>query len=317
MSDNRVIDISDSRDNNIKGECVATIGFFDGVHRGHRFLIDQVRSLAEKKGLASAVVTFLEHPLSVLRPDAKPTLLTPGLEKTTLLRASGVDIVALCKFDKRFSETPPYEFMKTYLRDRLHVSHLIIGYDHHFGHDRTKGFDDYAEYGKELGISVVKSEEYRDGDTGKIASSTIRTALLSGNTSAAETMLGYPYFICGTIVNGFHIGRQIGYPTANIRPDSESKLIPGNGAYAVRAQVNGSQYSGMMNIGTRPTIGNGTQRSIEVHLLDYSGDLYSEHVKIEFVDKLRDERKFDSVELLRKQLRKDETACRELFMRKD
>lgn len=309
----KVIDLSEvlelSKDES-KG-CVATIGFFDGVHRGHRFLIRQVTDLAKRNGQTSLLVTFPSHPMKVIRPEFVPALLTPGDEKFRMLRNTGIDKIALCEFTKSLSCMSARDFMERILLSELNVKTLVIGYDHHFGHDRTKGFDDYVAYGKELGISVVKNEEYKIDGFGKIASSSVRRALQNGDVELANSLLGYSYYIEGSVVNGFHVGRQIGFPTANIQPDYEEKLIPKDGVYVVRVTIGDeNQYIGMMNIGRRPTLDNGKQRTIEVHLLDFNGNIYSEHIKVEFMKWLREEHKFGDLETLREQLSCDEAECR-------
>lgn len=282
--------------------CVATIGSFDGVHQGHQFVVSQVMEQAQKRGLASLVVTFPNHPLKVLRPDFKPQLLTLADEKTELLKKTGVDSIALLEFTKELSMLSAREFMQKILKEQLNVEVLIIGYDNHFGHDR-KTFIDYVEYGKELGIEVIQNKEL-PADF-KASSTVVRNALNEGNIDIANKVLGYSYYIKGKVVNGFHVGRKIGFPTANVETDPD-KLIPANGVYCVKALG----HIGMMNIGYRPTMDNGPQKSLEVHLLDFEGDLYGDEIKIEFIKFLRPERKFDNIEELIKQLEEDEKECR-------
>lgn len=282
--------------------CVATIGSFDGVHQGHQFVVTQVIEQARKRGLASMVVTFPNHPLKVLRPDFKPQLLTLADEKTELLKKTGVDSIALLEFTKELSMLSAREFMQKILKEQLNVEVLIIGYDNHFGHDR-KTFTDYVEYGKELGIEVIQNKEL-PADF-KASSTVVRNALNEGNIDIANKVLGYSYYIKGKVVNGFHVGRKIGFPTANVETDPD-KLIPANGVYCVKALG----HIGMMNIGYRPTLDNGPQKSLEVHLLDFEGDLYGDEIKIEFIKFLRPERKFDNIEELIKQLEEDEKECR-------
>lgn len=281
--------------------CVATIGSFDGVHIGHRYLIGQVIRLAEESGLASMVVTFPNHPVKVLHPDYQPKLLSLADDKVQLLRTTGVDLISLVEFTRELSMLSAREFMQKVLKERFNVRVLVIGYDNHFGHDR-KSFPDLLEYGKEMGIKVVQSEELPSEL--KASSTIVREALQRGDIDAATAVLGHPYTIKGKVVNGFHVGTKIGFPTANIcvHPD---KLLPMYGAYCVRALG----HIGMMNIGYRPTLDNGPQRSIEVHLLDFDRDIYGEEIEIEFVKFLRGERKFGSVEELRLQLKKDENEC--------
>jgi len=284
--------------------CVATIGSFDGVHLGHQYVIRQLLQHARQKELSSTIVTFTNHPLKVLRPEFSTQLLTLSDEKECMLRASGVDHVVMLPFTHELSLLSAREFMDQILRQQLGVKVLLIGYDNHFGHDR-KSFNDYVEYGRELGIEVLHNEALTTQlDTP--SSSVIRLALKSGNIRQANANLGYTYNIKGRVVNGFHIGTRIGYPTANIEVDPD-KLIPKDGVYCVRAL----EHIGMMNIGHRPTLANGEHRSLEVHLLDFGGNLYGSEMKIEFVDYLRDEQKFASIDDLKRQLALDEAKCRQ------
>lgn len=285
-----------------KTSSVCTIGSFDGVHQGHRFVVSQVMEQAKERGLTSLVVTFSNHPLKVLRPDFRPQLLTLEDEKVELLKETGVDGIALLEFTKELSQLSAREFMQKILKEQLNAKVLIIGYDNHFGHDH-KTFDDYVEYGKELGIEVIKNTELPSDF--KASSTAVRNALNQGDILAANEILGYPYYIKGKVVNGFHIGRKIGFPTANIEVPSD-KLIPMDGVYCVKAL----DHIGMMNIGYRPTLDNGPQRSLEVHLLDFDGNLYGDEIKIEFLKFLRGEKKFDSIEQLQQQLKQDEKECR-------
>lgn len=283
--------------------CVATIGSFDGVHRGHQFIISQLKEQARNRGLASMVVTFANHPLKVLRPDARVELLTLSDEKECRLKALEVDRVVMLPFTKDLSMLSAYDFMDQVLSRQLGVKVLLIGYDNHFGHDR-KSFDDYVEYGRQLGIEVIKAEPLTT-PTGTPSSSVVRQALKEGRILQANEGLGYTYCIKGKVVNGFHIGTKLGFPTANIEVDAD-KLIPKDGVYCVRA----IGHIGMMNIGHRPTLDNGPQKSLEVHLLDFDGNLYDTDMQIEFLEYVRDEQKFDSVEELKRQLMHDEEFCR-------
>ena len=281
---------------------VATIGSFDGVHQGHMFMVRQVMEQAKMRGLASLVVTFSNHPLKVLRPDFQPQLLTLAEEKTDLLQQTGVDSIAVLEFTEELSQLSALEFMQKILKQQLNVEVLIIGYDNHFGHDH-KSFADYVEYGKKLGITVLQNTELQVNF--KASSTVVRNALNEGDIITANKVLGYSYYIKGKVISGFHVGRKIGFPTANIEVDVD-KLIPKNGVYCVKAL----DHIGMMNIGYRPTLDNGPQRSLEVHLLDFDGNLYGDEIKIEFLHFLREERKFDSIDLLKQQLHHDEIECR-------
>lgn len=290
--------------------CVATIGSFDGVHRGHRFVIGQVVSQAREEGLEAVVVTFANHPLQVLREGFMPQMLLTTEEKIEMLRKTGVDKVVVLEFTRELSRLSAREFMRDVLAKKVGARRLLVGYDNHFGHD-GKGLEDYVEYGKELGIEVREIEAFSPADGGVALSSTaIRNALLTGEIERANALLGYSYFIEGLVVKGFQNGRQLGYPTANLRVE-ELKLVPENGVYLVRNEMG----FGMLNIGTRPTLHNGKERSIEVHLFDFHGDLYGKALKIEILHHLRREREFGSLEELKWQLAEDEQRCREMVAR--
>ena len=286
---------------------VATIGFFDGVHLGHRHLINQVKMAASLNGWCSSIITFPVHPRQVVQSSYQPSLLSSPEEKIELLNATGIDNCIVLPFTRELSLFTAREFMQL-LYDKYKVRMLIIGYDHRFGHNRTETFDDYCRYGRELGIHIMQATAYTQ-EQDNVSSSAIRRALLSGEISTATKYLGYNYFIQGTIVGGYQVGRKIGFPTANLQVDFSNKLIPAIGVYAVCVTVNGQNYKGMLNIGHRPTINNGTDLSIEVHILDFEGDIYNQPMRIEFVDFLRPEAKFQSVDELVLQIQKDKNAA--------
>ena len=286
---------------------VATIGFFDGVHLGHRHLINQVKMAASLNGWCSSIITFPVHPRQVIQSDYQPSLLSSPEEKIELLASTGIDNCILLPFTRELSQLTAWEFMQL-LYDQYKVRMLVIGYDHRFGHNRAETFEDYCRYGRELGIHIMQATAYTQ-EQDKVSSSVIRRALLSGEVSTATKYLGYPYFMQGTIVSGYQVGRKIGFPTANLQVDFPNKLIPAIGVYAVRVSVNGQSYRGMLNIGHRPTLNNGTDLSIEVHILDFEGDIYHQAMRIEFVDFLRPEAKFHSVDELVLQIQKDKEAA--------
>lgn len=295
--------------------CVAAVGGFDGVHGGHRYLLEMVVRMARERGLEAVAVTFAQHPLKVVGNGCCPALLTTASEKERMLLGCGADRVVMLDFTREMSLMSAREFMQRVLRDELGVEVLVMGYDHRFGHDRDAKFDDYVGWGDELGIEVVRGVEWCGDDEGcRFSSSEARRLLLDGDVEGANRILGYEYGVDGVVVGGFRVGRTLGFPTANIEVDSEDKLIPLSGVYAVRLTVldGGARYRGMLNIGTRPTLNNGDRRSIEVHALDFSGDIYSAQVRVEFMKRLRDERRFESVDELRLQLAKDEQAVRAL-----
>ena len=291
---------------------VATIGFFDGVHRGHRFLIRQLMEDAERKGLESTVITFDRHPRQVLQADYQPQLLTTFDEKQVMLSKTGVDNMAVLSFDAQMARLSAREFMERVLSGLLNVKKLYIGYDHRFGHNREEGFEDYVRYGRELGIEVVQSEAYELNGV-SVSSSVIRSFLQEGEVEMAERCLGYPYILLGKVSPGVQEGRKLGFPTANLVVDS-CKLIPAAGAYAVSARLENSTTTrpAMMNIGTRPTFGENAQ-TLEVHILDYNGNLYGERLAVGFVRRLREEHKFRSPEELARQLQQDAEKVREVM----
>ena len=291
---------------------VATIGFFDGVHAGHRYLIQQVKEIAAAKGLRSALVTFPVHPRKVMNTNYRPELLTTPEEKISLLADIGVDYCLMLDFTPEVSRLTAREFMTQLLKERYQVKYLVIGYDHRFGHDRTDGFEQYVVYGTECGIEVLKASPYDEGNTA-VSSSEIRKLLQAGNVAEAAYLLTYPYQLLGHIVSGYKVGRTLGFPTANIRVDEPFKVIPGIGVYAVWVEVEGKRYKGMLYIGDRPTLNNGKDISMEVNILDFSGDIYNDSIRVSFVQYVRGDIKFDSLEELKAQLEKDRCTVNNLL----
>ena len=282
---------------------VATIGFFDGVHLGHRYLIQQVKMAGAQNGWCSSIITFPTHPRQVIQSDYQPQLLSSPEEKIELLASTGIDNCILLPFTQELSRLTAREFMQL-LYDNYKVRMLVIGYDHRFGHNRAETFEDYCRYGQEMGIHIMQATAYTQ-EQDKVSSSAIRRALLSGDISASTKYLGYNYFLEGTVVGGYQVGRKIGFPTANLRVDFSNKLIPSVGVYTVLVHVAGKQWKGILNIGHRPTLNNGTDLSIEVHILDFEGDIYHQKIRIEFIQFLRSEMKFDSIDELVLQIQKD------------
>lgn len=296
-----------------QGYCAA-IGFFDGVHRGHLYLIDQIKAEAARRGLQPIVVTFEEHPrLALSHTHYWPELLTTNAEKLHLLEASGLAGCAMLHFDQRMSMLTSRDFMELVLRDELGVKCLLIGYDHHFGSDLSSGYKEYVKYGRELGIEVLRERPF-DADDLRVSSSATRRFLTGGNVEMARACLGRPYLLEGKVVEGHHAGSLMGFPTANLRPDCEEQLVPGRGVYAVRAYVEGFSYMAMVNIGWRPTLDNGSDQTIEAHLLDYTGDsLYGQQLKLYFYRRVRDEQRFNSIEDLQRQLAIDADTVRQML----
>ena len=282
----------------------ATIGFFDGVHRGHQYLISGLVDMAHASGLESLVITFGKHPRQVVHADYVPQLLTPADEKLRLLRQTGADRIEVLPFDMDMARLSARDFMQQVLHDRLGVACLMTGYDNRFGHNRAEGFDDYVCYGREMGMDVVQNTPI-DIDRLRVSSSLIRRLLAEGDVVEAERCLGRAYAIEGTVAHGFREGRKLGFPTANIVPLCTEQLIPQTGVYAVRVSIEGGEWmKAMMNIGTNPTFQR-HQLTLEAHIIGFSGDIYGRRLRVEFVRRLRDERRFDSVEQLKIQLKKD------------
>lgn len=294
-------------------ELVATIGFFDGVHRGHRFLIDRVIEEAQRSGMSSAVITFDRHPREVLQTDYQPDLLSTLDEKLLLLSKTHVDNTVVLHFDASLAALTAHDFMRDVLQGQLKVRKLIIGYDNRFGHNRSEGFDDYVRYGKELGIEVIRADAFLPDDV-RVSSSVIRTCLREGRVEEANRLLGYDYTIESRIVSGYQNGRKMGFPTANLDVTRCQQLLPASGVYAVLVRLKDSVgwKRGMMNIGHRPTF-NGTTTSMEVNLFNFSGDLYGQELFVSFISKIRDERKFDSIDALAEQLQHDKVQINKLF----
>lgn len=292
---------------------VATIGFFDGVHRGHQFLIKQVCDEAKASGMESAVITFDEHPRKVLHQDYQPRLLSTLEEKLILLSRTGIDNAVVLHFDREMAGLSAHDFMEKVLRDRLNVKKLIIGYDNRFGHNRAEGFDDYVRMGHEMGIEVIQSQAF-SLDGVNVSSSYIRKLIEKGELELANKCLGYPYAIYGKVVSGYQEGRKLGFPTANLDLSGSGQLVPANGVYGVKVRLQDSmQYRrGMMNIGTRPTF-NGKNLSIEAYIFDFSGDIYGQTLVAAFIHRIRDEHKFDNAEELAEQMRNDAKIIEEQF----
>ena len=292
----------------------ATIGFFDGVHLGHRFLIAQVCREARARGLASLVVTFPEPPRAVLCPGFRPELLATPQEKLSLLEQTGVEYCALLPFTRQLASLSAHQFMQL-LKERFSIRLLVVGYDHRFGHDRVEGFDDYVRHGHELGIDVLPAEAYRlpgweDGDVPPtVSSSLIRRLLVEGDVERAATCLGYRYSLGGTVAGGRRIGRELGFPTANLAlPET---LLPPAGVYASLLEADGRRYAAVTNIGNNPTFG-GQNVGVETFVLDAADDmdLYGKQVRVRFVEQLRREKRFSGPEELAAQIARDVEQAR-------
>lgn len=301
-------------ENNITQEqpCVATIGFFDGVHKGHSYLMEQLKSMANEHGMASAVITFDKHPRQVLCPDTPTEILSTLDEKIVALSKTGIDICVIVPFTRKLAAMSAFDFMNRTLKP-LNVKMLLTGYDNRFGHDRSENFDNYTDYGKQIGIQVMAAKpfEYK-GNT--VSSSLIRRMIGLGDIETANIYLGRPYTMTGIVVEGFHIGRSMRFPTANIEVEDNSKQIPKPGVYAVKVRLsNAMEYKhGMMNIGNRPTF-NGSRITIEVNIFNCRERLYGETVTVAVCHRLRDEMKFTDKAALKEQLKADAKEAKALL----
>lgn len=297
-----------------KNPQVATIGFFDGVHRGHRYLIDQMITVAKEAGMESTIITFDRHPRQVIHSDYLPQMLSTFEEKKALLENTTADHIEVLSFDEQLATLSAHDFMKQVLHEHFNVCKLVIGYDNRFGHNRSEGFEDYVRYGQELGIEVIQAMPFCEPNKEAISSSYIRACLLVGNVWGANEALGYAYSLTGRVTDGFHEGRKIGFPTANLNTDGIGKLVPAPGVYAVHVQLENEQHLrlAMMNIGTRPTF-DGHSQTLEVHIFDFDGDLYGQQLRVVFDRRIRNEMKFSSPQELARQLEKDKEEVKRIY----
>jgi len=286
---------------------ILTLGTFDGVHKGHRKILEKLTKNTKNEQTESLVLTFFPHPRMVLKGQSDVKLLNTISEKIDLLENLGVQNLVIHPFDEAFSKLTAEEFVKTVLVDRFHIQKIIIGHDHRFGRNRTANIDDLLAFGKQYDFEVeqISVQEIK---AVSISSTKIRKALTDGNMALANDYLGYEYFLTGTISKGKQLGRTIGFPTANLTFEENDKLIPKNGVYVVKSNINQKTVFGMMNIGFNPTV-SGAKLSVEVHYFDFDTDLYNKEIRVSILEYLRPEQKFDSVALLKEQLEKDKDAA--------
>jgi riboflavin kinase/FMN adenylyltransferase len=294
---------------------VTTIGTFDGVHIGHQKILKQVVTLAKKQGYKPVVLTLFPHPRMVLQKDDSIKLLNTIDERIGILKSLGIEAVIVKEFTKAFANLSAQDYVKNILVDELNTKQIVIGYDHHFGKNRSANIKDLKIFAKHYDFMVeeISAQDLKDVT---VSSTKIRNALDKGEVSLANSFLGYNYFITGTVIKGKGLGRTIEFPTANIYIKESYKLIPNNGVYVVQSQIKNKTIFGMMNIGTNPTV-DGKTRSIEVHFFNFKKDIYNTELKIEFLKRLRSEQKFKSLEVLKIQLKKDKVSALDYINRLD
>ncbi|MDR2119241.1 MAG: riboflavin biosynthesis protein RibF [Tannerellaceae bacterium] len=288
---------------------MATIGFFDGVHLGHRFLIREMQEAARVRRLPTAVITFLRHPRMVMQADYQPKLLNSLDERVAHLADTGVDYCILLDFTLEMSQLTAEAFIRI-LHRQWRIGALFTGYDHRFGHDRRDGFEQYVNYAAACGMEVLEAPRFTENGVA-VSSSEIRKQLALGKVDTAARLLTYPYQLKGHVVQGNKIGRTLGYPTANIQIDDPFKLIPRTGVYAVRVAWKGQEYQGMLYTGRRPTLAPGGALTTEVHMPDFQGgDIYTDEISVSFTHYMRGDIRFHSLEDLKEQLKKDAAILR-------
>ncbi|MBT7851399.1 MAG: bifunctional riboflavin kinase/FAD synthetase [Flavobacteriaceae bacterium] len=289
-------------------DSVVTIGTFDGVHRGHQKIIKRLVAIAQAEQLQALVLTFFPHPRMVVQKDTSIKLINTIDEKADLIQDLGVDHLVIKAFTKDFSRLTSLEYVRDVLVNKLHVKHIIVGYDHHFGRNRTANIKDLKEYGDFYGFKVTEIGAQEVGDVA-VSSTKIRVALAEGAILNANEFLGYNFMINGTVIKGKGLGKTIQFPTANLKIEESYKLIPKKGVYLVQAIIDTKLVYGMLNIGTNPTVSDANELSIEVYFFDFNQTLYGIVLTIQFLDRIRDEIKFSSLEGLKSQLEKDQQAA--------
>ena len=282
---------------------ILTLGTFDGVHIGHTAILKKLTQNTNNGEFESTVLTFFPHPRMVLQGKSDLKLLNTINEKIDLLEKIGIENLIIHPFDESFAQLSAEEFVKTVLLNQLHIQKIIIGYDHRFGKNRTANIDDLTAFGLKYSFEVeqISAQEINEIS---ISSTKIRSALEAGDILLANEYLGYPYFLSGTVVKGKQLGRTIGFPTANIELEEDYKLVPQNGVYVIRTEIDGKTVFGMMNIGFNPTV-QGKNRTIEAHFFDFDSDIYNRLIRVAIVQRIRSEKKFESIELLTNQLEED------------
>ena len=291
---------------------VITIGTFDGLHKGHQYILKRLNEIAQKESAESVLLTFFPHPRHVLFPeDQSLKLLNTIDEKIKELEKLGVQHLIIHEFTKQFSRLKSINFIRDTLVNKLNMKHMVVGYDHHFGRNREGSFDELNELSQlyNFELEEIPAQEAEDVT---VSSTKIRKALLAGEVQKANALLGYDYMFSGKVIKGNQLGRKIGYPTANVKAHNNWKLIPADGVYAVKVRVNNKGYFGMLNIGVKPTI-DINKHQIEVHIFNFSKQIYDQDISVEMIKRIRDEKQFDDLKALGDQLKRDEHKCKKLF----
>ena len=296
---------------NNSNHTVLTIGTFDGVHIGHQKIIKRLVEISKVKNLTPSLLTFFPHPRMVLQKDANIKLINTISEKETILNAFGISNLIIKEFTKDFSRLTALEYVENILVNQLKAKHIIIGYDHHFGRNRNANIEDLKQFGKEFNFEVEEISKQDINDVA-VSSTKIRNALLEGDIKTTNAYLGYNFMLSGTVISGKKLGKTINYPTANLYIEENYKLIPKHGVYIVKSEIDHQTVYGMMNIGFNPTV-NGKHQTIETHFFNFNKDLYGKNLKIELLQRLRNEHKFESVSELQNQLHKDKTDALEFL----
>jgi len=285
-------------------ESIVTIGTFDGVHLGHQKIINKLIGIANEERLQALVLTFFPHPRTIVQEDASIKLINTIDEKAGLMKSYGVDHLVVKEFTKEFSRLTALEYVRDVLVNKLHVKHIIVGYDHHFGRNRTANINDLKEYGDFYGFKVTEIDAHEVGDVA-VSSTKIRAALTKGDIITANHFLGYNFMLTGLVVKGQGLGKTIQFPTANLKIEESYKLIPKKGVYLVQSVIDAQLVYGMMNIGTNPTVSDADKISVEVFFFDFDQSIYGQVLIIQLLDRIRDEIKFPKIEDLKLQLESD------------
>jgi len=289
-------------------QTVVTIGTFDGVHIGHQKIINRLINTGKELTLQSVILTFFPHPRMVLQKDSNIKLINTIDERHDILEASGLDSLVIKKFTQEFSRLSAEDFVKDILVEKLNAKKVIIGYDHRFGRNRNADINDLKTFGEVYGFDVEEISA-QDIDDVSVSSTKIRSALMKGDITTANAYLGYAFMLTGKVIKGKGLGKELGFPTANIDIEETYKIIPKQGSYVVRSEINNTWIYGMMNIGVNPTV-SGDKETIEIYFFDFDVDIYGKTIKIELLNRIRDEEKFESLEALKHQLNKDKATSK-------